>query len=467
MKKIVLSIFVVLLIGYGFAQEYSCWGVDKSISYLDNIVGDIFIEINKGIKSINTNSNINFNTTYLTTQDSFSTILQWISNNLENSYQNQQNNLQNNLQNYYQKIISYWWGLFYSFLTTLSEGISEPFSILATIFAPWEFVLDYKELMYYTDKIRNAIIKIWKKWYFFISLPKENQEKIISLFRDSNLLIRLHLKKDKSYTYGDILNIMLWWIYLNKKVILYASRNTKYSKINSFLNSLCEKKESNDKFCSMISKIRLDENKYIMLVSRYKICPDRKLKISQRFQQIVEIASWQSMKYTRRWNKALSKLDKALEWGIFDREKSIADIDTNINLNDLWKVIKSNLDSASESIKYLNQITDNKFYVADIEKDKVVKEKIGNLSSEVNKVNFRNQINNIFQQISNLEKNNFNDIVIQDVTITTRKYRLMSELIHKNIAIIWNKWDRWTIIDLLWQACEKQCSNVWGICWYF
>jgi len=49
----------------------------------------------------------------------------------------------------------------------------------------------------------------------------------------------------------------------------------------------------------------------------------------------------------------------------------------------------------------------------------------------------------------------------------TKKYVILSRYIHKNILLIWDKDTDNSIIRILGEACEKQCSNVWGICWYF
>ncbi len=364
--------------------------------------------------------------------------------------------------------------LLYTSVLLIWEWLTSPFILIEVLFKPEEVVMDYKTILFLENNIRKYLRKIAIKWDYFepIDVKSDLWKDIKNYLESKDNLLIVEFKGNISIKKWELIVLLYNLNFIYKTIIIYASFGRSYNDINNwYLSNICKK----DNFVCDKIKFNLNEDKYQQLVSRYSLCKYKGLNLKNRIDNLVNTFEWDAINIFNRFRSWLERIDEALDKL---KEESVPlsnrlQISSNITKDDIKKAF-SGLDSKIVALKKLvgkkdiswettNLKQAKEDYFSNTNKYKLSWENIWSIQ----KLYIKKELESVFDYIADLQSSMVLRNLQASPEVITKKYVVLSRYIYKNILLIGDKDTKNSIIKLLWDACEKQCSNVGGICWYF
>ena len=396
-----------------------------------------------------------------------------------------------------EQVTTKWWnviGCFWFYGNTLfSNSMSITFGIFTILKSPWAVVRDYSKLRDLADLVRNVYFTICWNNNIEITLNKEQQYQLkeaINYYNSEKPLIFVYPKNFRNWIkYQDVYEFLYYLINLHKDWLLKMMKAQDVDDVVSFLSwggsiKKCFKGKSHN-FCNYFT-IKPNKDLISKLMIEYPQCSTCKVNFWDKVEKLV---NWFKSNIWDDWDriqKAYERLKESLlnVWGW------LTDYEAKKASEYWWKEFKKWEGWINPfSYKRLQVNIDQnlkkqwKEFITPFSWMKAVWRAFRQQSFWVKKVwswyNFETPTEKMLKDelvatiawtldLALLEANRLKvKEVKSDPTSITRLIPGITYRIKQAMYILGKKNIEWSIVWYLGKSCEKQCSNVGGICWYY
>ena len=369
------------------------------------------------------------------------------------------------------------------------------FSILKS---PEPVIRDYEMLWELWDLIENRFFNLCEKWLIDKPIPEDaikNLKNFFENYNSCNWILKIEkINIEPSTTRLDVFEFLNRLVNIHKEILTQITRwSLSENNLNFKLSKLyyCQPvwwTNNTPRWCKYFD-YEIDLQSLWFLKKQYTQCPFKKVnffeevnklvtsfknKISEDFDRIEKsyarlketlsnlwwwLTEYEAELASKYWNKPFS----AKMWGINPLALKRILFKSQQDLSKEWDEFKAPFVGFGKFLEAVGGALVDIFW-----KEKEIEEKY---FQSVEQVKWKEEFVKTIVSTYKLMNENLNNLYVQqiqfDPTPITRMMPKITFEIKQATYLIWRKENEWSITWFLWKACENQCSNVWGICWYY